>query len=195
MSKKAKSLLDQVSVSTPSARKSTTPQMVLSATEKSLVDRYCAAQKRFKEAETEKEQVGGEVKEFARAKFAVNAAEQQETSNLKMEGDEGAVQYIVMKKFSAVSEEQKATIEQAGLGEFIERDQIQLADGISVEDQARILTALAREFGKDQALAIVYTRYRVNVKAMDLLAATGKAAKVENGMQFLKPVEQLRASS
>jgi len=197
MSKKspAKSLLDQVSITEGSAKKSATPQMVLSATEKTLIDRYCAAQKRFKEAETEKEQVGSEVKEFARDKFVSNAASSCAVSNLKLQGVNGSVQFIVMKRFGTVEEGQKAAIDSAGLGKFVERDQIQLKDGIPDEDQERILSALAKEFGKEKALSLVTTRFKVNVESMTILAATGKAEKIQAGMQFLKPVEQLRASS
>jgi hypothetical protein len=195
MSKKAKSLLDQVPVATPGAQKKSAPSVVLSSAQKTLVDLYCDAARRFKEAETEKEQLGAEVKLFAREKFSENAAQKGEPTNMKFQGDDGSINYIVMKRFGAVSEEQKTVIEAAGFGEFVEKSQIQLQDGLTGSDQERILKALAKEFGTERALQLVRNQYVVNPTALEAVAAEGKVARVQEAIQFLRPVEQLRTTS
>ena len=191
MAKAKKSLLDQVSILEPSSQKSSNPQIELQGAQADLIDQYreiCAQVKNF---EAKKEDLNSQVKEIGQDLYAGRAAS-GEMENIKLLGHTGAVTFIVQKNFSKVSEEAKATIIAEGFGDYIERDQIQLAAGLDPAIQERILKALIKEFGDKEAFGLVTTQYKVQENALSLIAQKGKKALVTAALKFLKPIQQLR---
>lgn len=190
MAKPKQSLLDKIEVANPS-KQSKNPNIPLEGKQAELVDDYRDVCVQMKNIEAKKDALYAQVKEIGQDLYAERAAG-GEMENLKLVGNEGAVTFMVQKNFGKVSEEAKEIIEAQGMGECIERDQIQLKAGLDDATQERILMAVAKEFGQKEALAMFSTQYKVKENALVTIAAKGKKALVMAALKFLKPVQQIR---
>lgn len=191
MAKPKKSLLDQVNVQ-PKAQSSKNPTIALDRNDSRAVDSYVPVAQRFKEIEAEKSLAYGAVKDVGQAAYAERAAKGG-FENPRLVGEEHSVLYIVQDSFNAVSAEKKIMLEQAGLSEYIERDQIQLVSGLDEKMQERILKALAAEFGQKEALALVATQYKVRDGALkDYARKNPIKEKILAAMKLLDPRQQVR---
>jgi hypothetical protein len=186
------SLLDQIETKNP-AKKSQNPQIVLEDNQAELVDEYRTVCAQIKDLEARKNSLNSEVKEIGQDLYASRAVMGQ-FENLKLVGNTGAVTFIVQNNFKTVSEEKKQVLEVEGLGEYIERDQIQLRDGLDAKTQERILQALAKEFGIKEALSLFETQYKVKDNALSEIASKGKKELVTSAFKLLEPVQQIRTS-
>jgi hypothetical protein len=184
--------LGDVAVKEPSKSKSKNPVIPVDGEFATNIVEYNDLQNKMKSLKARQDEIGTAIRMAARDQWTARALEGK-TENIKFAAsEENDITYIVLDSYAKVNEEALASIEAAGLGEYIERDQIQLASNLSEETQARILSALVKEFGKDEALKLVETQYQVKKGSLLEICAQKSKKAITAAFDLLRPTTQLR---
>ena len=189
---KAKISLNDVVVKGTDKTKGKNPVIAAEGDLASAIVEYNQIQQDLKVLKARQDSLGPVIREQAQAVWTERALEGK-TENLKfVAGDEGELSYIVMDSYAKISESALESIEAAGLERYVERDQIQLVSDLSEETQTRILEALVKEFGKEKALELVQTQYKVRKGSLLDVVAQGSRKLVTAAFELLRPTTQLR---
>lgn len=188
--KKSQSLLDLVEVRAPQAQ-SKNPRVALEGADAAAVDAYADLYPRYKELEAEKEKLNAQVKDVGQTVFSENAAAGT-FENPRLVGDDAALLFIVQDSYNAVSEEKKAKLESAGLGDFVERSGLQLRPEVTPEQQQKMLEVLVKAMGPD-VLKLFAVEYRIKKGALKEYAQRVKdPRKIKEALLLMEPRQQVR---
>ena len=193
MAKKTAAIsLADIAVKEPGKSKGKNPIVAVQGETAERIVEYKKIQEEMKALKARQDDIGGLIRDEAKSLWMDRAIAGQ-TENIKLDAEgEAQLTFIVMDSYAKVSEEAKASIDAAGLGEYIERDQIQLVDDLSEETQARVLKALVAEFGKDRAVGLLQTQYVVKKGSLLSIVAEGSRKVVTAAFELLRPTTQLR---